>query len=95
VLPLPSSLDGDLLRVLAHALLSHLTTLIGEGLGVDAVEQATAHALALTSDVISLDDQPERQRMHGRALWELLDVLSGPVSSELLNRLDEALGETP
>ena len=72
------------MRVLAHAVLRNLNSLISEGLDTDAVEQATAHALALTSEVISLDDQPERQRMHRpRALWELLDVLSGPVSSEL------------
>ncbi|MDD7938463.1 hypothetical protein PHK61_08540 [Actinomycetospora lutea] len=83
------------MRVLAHAVLSNLTPLVSEGLDADAVEQATAHALALTSEIISLDDQPERQRLHGRGLWELLDVLSGPVSSELLNRLDDALGETP
>lgn len=93
MLPLSTSLYSDLLRVVAHAVLVNLNPLISEGLTPGAVEHATAHALALTSEVISIDDQPERQRMHGRGLWDLLDVLSGPVSSELLNRLDEALGE--
>ncbi|MDD7940913.1 hypothetical protein PHK61_21055 [Actinomycetospora lutea] len=92
---LNSRIDAELLRITADAVLRNLDRLAGEGLRRDGVEQVTAHALALTSDVLDLDDRPDRQRLHGRGLWELLEVLRGPVSTTLLSRLDEALGDAP
>ncbi|WP_328306062.1 hypothetical protein [Actinomycetospora sp. NBC_00405] len=88
-------IDDEKLRVVAHAVLQNVHRLVGEGLQIAAVEKITAHALALTAKAAEIVDRPERQRMHGLGLWELLSVLAGPVSTTLLHWLDDALGSAP
>lgn len=84
--------DAELLRVVAHAALTHLDRLIDEGLHGTAVENVAAHALALTAPAMGGHDDPSHRRSEAIGLWELLGVLTGPVSTTLMTWLDDALG---
>jgi hypothetical protein len=88
-------IDDELLRVVAHGVLQNIERLVGEGLQIAAVEKITAHALALTAQAAEVVGFPDRRRMHGLGLRELLSALRGPVSATLLHWLDSALGSAP
>lgn len=89
--------DTELLRVAAHATLTHLDRLIDEGLHGAAVENVAAHALALTAPAPApgTHDDPHHRRSEAIGLWELLGVLTGPVSATLMSWLDDALAASP
>ena len=92
---LSTRIDGELLRVVAHAVLLHIDQLTAEGLHRVAAEKITRHALALTSTTADLAGHPAHQRTHGLGLGEVLAVLTGPASTTLLRWLDDALDPAP
>ncbi|WP_433803573.1 hypothetical protein [Actinomycetospora sp. CA-084318] len=85
----------DLLCAAARAVLRDVDGPIFEGLCRAAADQVTTHALALTARAAHLAAFPERRRVHGLGLWDLIAVLSGPMAIALLRQLDEALGSAP
>jgi hypothetical protein len=87
-----ADVDVTLLRVVAHAFLGNIDTLLGEGLAHGAVAVLRDHATTLTArDPIRRIDRAAAQA-HGVALWELLSELHGPASATLMAWLDDALG---
>lgn len=86
--------DAELLRVVAHAALTHLDRLIDEGVRGGAVENVTAHALTLTALSVDGHDDPSHCQSEAIGLRELLGVPTGPVSTTLVTWLDDALGAT-
>jgi hypothetical protein len=88
-----TGMDGELLRVIGHAVLLHLDRLVGEGLNPSEVARITAHALALSARPADIENDLDHWHAHGLGLCEVLTALSGPVSATLMYWLDDALGE--
>ena len=85
-------LDREMLRVVAHAVLSNVEKLVTEGLQSHAVATLLSHAMALMKRDAAAQ---AGARVHATGLWELLTVLHGPVSATLIAWLDTALGTRP